>query len=1235
MDSSRVTPNLPMSPKSSNVASSQQQQHQQHQQQQKEIGVLRPSNSNTSANSKSGVLSPITIGPSPIILKDPIIIDIDPKALQQPPIATGGTTTATSTATVASHTSREGLKKQVERRRMTLTVPERNFLDHLCVHGNEVEVQLAYERLGDEDLFFDWQTPRHLKASENQAPEDKDVFFGGNVGAGTGTGTGADRTSDSEPASNTSGNDTVPPAAPPLPLAMQRVVSVGSQRRAQILEDRKHSKSPLWQAHESGIAVTQAASKKSIFKRTSSAVSILSNGSAATPQMIRDSSRFSFASSTCTANSGGDGGGGEADPNTMDIFRRVSNKIRAASPLRKARYQRSKSLTTSNQLQQLSIPLPPPPRRFQQGQGVGQQRRASTSSRKSVTFSPRMTRRNSATAMLVVGGKHNNNNNNSNKKAALRRSNSDGISLNKLDQQSGSTATRPPSGRPPLGQRLESMSSIPSIHHASPLRSDSSMGSIPSIHHANALRSESISSGISSPRSQFSALRSQSIGSIPSIRHANALRSESVSSIPSIRHANALRSQSITSIPSIHHANAVRGESIGTVPSIHPANAIRGDTVGTVPSIHPANAIRGDTVGTVPSLHPANAIRGETISSIPSIHPANALRSESTATLPSIHPANAIRGETVSSIPSIHHANAVRSDSTASSAFISSNKYHLPGHNPHHQLQIVTDSDVVSGTFPTGLVDLEALDHSLMDDDDPLSPGSAQQHPSSVRKKILDHQNSILASTPSPPQLSDREQQLMPTYSATPDIASAWLNQQQGHFQSKPFDFQSQSSQISFPPAIQIPSTITDRTEQTTFSSKDASTAADDEAAFVVNQKAVLVRRASRNSQYDGEGMEVTEMSEREYEGEHEQPPYALMMGQSIMNGMGIRQCTSFDDETMSLYSHRQNNFDEVFRRSIRRTFSDEEVVAANMMVGSGPNATMVREISQMTISKREFEDDDDSDDDDASWDLQSRSGDTRYDSWNIVKDEYVNGYGGGGSLDFMILGTCADDLSASPHVLSPPMMESLAGFLPYAQSSENFFLRYSLVRDGASMLTFLKRSRGVKYGILALETVDGEVFGCFTGQPWRKNPNYFGTGESFLWKMRRSRLEETNDILEQAQLESEVDVYPHTGENQYYQLCTHDRIAMGGGTPTGERKTAQEPPISPHEWGYGLGIEGDLLVGSSNPCATFNSPSLSKVHADGSLFEIVNLELWALTPCTSVQEAERLELGKLFLERQ
>lgn len=307
----------------------------------------------------------------------------------------------------------------------------------------------------------------------------------------------------------------------------------------------------------------------------------------------------------------------------------------------------------------------------------------------------------------------------------------------------------------------------------------------------------------------------------------------------------------------------------------------------------------------------------------------------------------------------------------------------------------------------------------------------------------------------------------------------------------------------------------------------------------------------------------------------------------------------------------------------------------------------------------------------DDSWDMNSdseRNDDSsrnlhqpRYDSWNVLKDEYINGYGGGGTLEFLILGTSADDESAKPHVLSPPLMESLQSFLPFSKSGENFFLKYSMVRDGASLHTFLKRARGVQYSVLALETVDGEVFGAFTAQAWRKNWNYFGTGESFLWRMRRSRLDKTSDVLKQAQLESEIDVYPYTGDNSYIQLCTHDRIAVGGGNPAsssagvndmspeidvniGAKEINSTNPASSssssnigvkdHEWGFGLAIQGDFLEGTTSPCMTFGSPSLSHIHADGGLFEIVNLELWTLTPCMTVEQAEKMDLGRLFLER-
>jgi hypothetical protein len=125
--------------------------------------------------------------------------------------------------------------------------------------------------------------------------------------------------------------------------------------------------------------------------------------------------------------------------------------------------------------------------------------------------------------------------------------------------------------------------------------------------------------------------------------------------------------------------------------------------------------------------------------------------------------------------------------------------------------------------------------------------------------------------------------------------------------------------------------------------------------------------------------------------------------------------------------------------------------------------------------------------------------------------------------------------------------------------------------------------------------------------------------------------------------------VYPIRDSSSMIQLCTCDTIAVGGGAgalPPGTATTNtsccavdhnHKGTTSPsdHEWGYGLCIESDMLHGSTSPCHTFYSPSLSSQHADGSRFDIINLELWTLTPCITVQEAERLEFVKRFLQEQ
>ncbi len=113
---------------------------------------------------------------------------------------------------------------------------EQRFVDRLVVDGNESEVQLAMEKLQDENLFFEYQTPRHRKHHNTTNTTNT---------AGT----------------NEEERETVGSPRPSL----DRQCSTGGHRRLQILEQRKQSTtmSQMWKAHETGLAVTQSASKRS------------------------------------------------------------------------------------------------------------------------------------------------------------------------------------------------------------------------------------------------------------------------------------------------------------------------------------------------------------------------------------------------------------------------------------------------------------------------------------------------------------------------------------------------------------------------------------------------------------------------------------------------------------------------------------------------------------------------------------------------------------------------------------------------------------------------------------------------------------------------------------------------------------------------------------------------------------------------------------------------------------
>ena len=124
-----------------------------------------------------------------------------------------------------------------------------------------------------------------------------------------------------------------------------------------------------------------------------------------------------------------------------------------------------------------------------------------------------------------------------------------------------------------------------------------------------------------------------------------------------------------------------------------------------------------------------------------------------------------------------------------------------------------------------------------------------------------------------------------------------------------------------------------------------------------------------------------------------------------------------------------------------------------------------------------------------SSWDYDE-GGFEHFDTWDVLRDEYARDFGFDCSYSdddndsesqdtdphFAILGTSQDDESSSPHILSPPIMSSLFNFIPQKLSSENYWLKYSLLRDGAHLETLLRYVKAATNTIVAIQTVDGET---------------------------------------------------------------------------------------------------------------------------------------------------------------
>lgn len=240
--------------------------------------------------------------------------------------------------------------------------------------------------------------------------------------------------------------------------------------------------------------------------------------------------------------------------------------------------------------------------------------------------------------------------------------------------------------------------------------------------------------------------------------------------------------------------------------------------------------------------------------------------------------------------------------------------------------------------------------------------------------------------------------------------------------------------------------------------------------------------------------------------------------------------------------------------------------------------------------------------------------------------------------------------------------MEGLQLFMPESLQEQHYWLKYSLVRDGPGLLKMLRHCRASPHTVLAIESTDGHVFGAFTSQPWRlKNSSgYYGSKESFVWRMRRSRNEPCQSVIEQILMESKIDVFPFTSRNNQVQMCTIDGIALGHGevkdeeekkeadarknsdAETKPKEESNQPSTSAigantssSHYGSAIQLGKSFDEGSTSSSETFGNPCLINRDKRGDTFTVANVELWSLTPHETVEEADMAEMKTLFLEEE
>lgn len=171
-------------------------------------------------------------------------------------------------------------------------------------------------------------------------------------------------------------------------------------------------------------------------------------------------------------------------------------------------------------------------------------------------------------------------------------------------------------------------------------------------------------------------------------------------------------------------------------------------------------------------------------------------------------------------------------------------------------------------------------------------------------------------------------------------------------------------------------------------------------------------------------------------------------------------------------------------------------------------------------------------------------------------------------------------ETSEESKIISVESMKGISSHMPLRHRQKRWTLLYSTLRDGISMQTLLRKSKGKAPTILIIRDMNKYVFGAFCSESWRISSRYYGTGETFIFKV------EPEPAVWHWWWKKSSEV-----QNDFFMWGSHEAIAVGGAG------------------GYAIWLDKELSQGISRTSQTFGNSSLSSTEE----FSIGAVELWGL----------------------